>query len=118
MDVIEKIKNKEEVSITKTQSEELYSYINKLEALAKEGEVYRNDLKKEVLKLCFIAQPEINSKVMENVAEKMSLNELKEFKKAFSSRVDNLMPPKPQLSPILKDKTIKDVSKSEFKIGK
>ena len=51
---------------------------------------------------------------MENVAEKMSLNELKEFKKAFSSRVDNLMPPKPQLSPILKDKTIKDVSKSEF----
>lgn len=118
MDVIEKIKNKEEVSITKSQSEELYSYINKLELLAREGETYRNDLKKEVLKLCFIAQPEINSKVMANVAEKMSLNELKEFKKAFSSRANDLMPPKPQLSPILKDKTIKDVSKSEFKIGK
>lgn len=118
MDVIEKIKNKEEVTITKSQSEELSSYIGKLELLAKEGNIYRTDLKKEVLKLCFIAQPEINSKVMESVAEKMSLSELKEFKKAFSNRANNLMPLKPQLSSALKDKNIKDINRSEFKIGK
>ena len=118
MDVIEKIKNKEEISITKSQSEELSSYISELETLANEGKVYRDDLKKEVLKLCFIAQPELSSKTMEAVAAKMSISELKEFKRAFSNRTNEIMPPKPQLSPIFKEKNIKDASKSEFRIGK
>lgn len=101
--LIKSIKNGEAVSITAEQSKQLSTLLAELERLASEGKEYFNDLKREVIRLCALTQPEINSEIMDSVSSKMSLAELKAFKKAFELKSDELLPAKPQLTPFKKD---------------
>ena len=101
--LIKSIKNGEAVSITAEQSKQLSTLLAELERLASEGKEYFNNLKREVIRLCALTQPEINSEIMDSVSSKMSLAELKAFKKAFELKSDELLPAKPQLTPFKKD---------------
>lgn len=113
-DIIKSIKNGEAVTITAEQSQKLAELIDELERLAKEGKEYYNDLKREVMRLCAITQPEINSEVMNSVASKMSVAELKAFKKAFEIKSEEILPAKPQLTPLKRDKMTQ--KNKDFKI--
>lgn len=64
------------------------------------GDVYSSELKREVIKLSAIVQPEVNSEVMKSVADKMSVEELKSFRDSFKSKAAGIFPPNPQLNSV------------------
>ncbi len=113
-DVIKSIKNGEAVNITAEQANELSKLINELERLANESKEYYSDLKREVMRLCALTQPELNPEVMDSVTSKMNLNELKAFKKAFEIKSEEILPSKPQLTCLKKEKTNKKIK--DFKM--
>ena len=102
--IMKSLKNGEAVSISAQQAQELSRLISELERLASEGKEYYNDLKREVMRLCALTQPEINPEVMDSVTSKMDISELKAFKKAFEMKSEELLPAKPQLASLKKEK--------------
>lgn len=113
-EIIKHLKSGENINISKGQAEKLSKYISELEQDAKEGKIYKEELRHEVLRLCSIAQPELNRNIMNDVTKKMSLTELKAFKKAFLNKTNEILPPKPQLTSLKKDKKL--FENKEFKI--
>lgn len=97
-DIVKKFELCEEVTITKEQSKQLAEFIFRLQDQASVGKLYLDGLRAEVIKLCALAQPTIGNRVMLSVTEKMSVDELKEFKKAFEIRANEIIPIKPQIS--------------------
>ena len=72
-------------------SEEIKSlslYIDELKQAASDGEKYKEDLQKDVIRLSFLAQESINPQIFKGIVEKMDIDELKEFKKAYESRCE------------------------------
>lgn len=113
-DILKSIKNGEAVSISANQAQEFSRLFCELERLASEGKEYFNDLKREVLRLCALTHPEINCEVMDSVASKMNLVELKAFKKAFETKFDEVLPAKPQLTPLKKESVLQ--KNNDFKM--
>ena len=74
-------------------------------------------MRKEVIKLCLLSQPNIHGEIIDSVTKKMTLEELKEFQRAFKMKVDEILPLRPQLSSsrstVKNKKTLKN---TEFKI--
>lgn len=112
--ILKKISLGESVNITKNQAIELNNYISDLEQKANDGIIYKNDLQKEVTRLCCIAQPEIETKIINDVAKKMTIEELKAFKKSFEASANEVIPVKPQLTPNKKEKI--NYQNNEFRI--
>ena len=102
----------EEITLHDDQVRKLYNFISELKEKAQDGEIYRKDLKKEVVRLCSIAQPDIESEIMGTVADKMTLEELKSFKKSFEAGASNIIPQKPQL---MSNKNLSEKVKGESK---
>ncbi len=113
-DILKSIENSEAVTLTEKDSASLNKYISSLKKQAADGAVYRNSLISDVLKYSAIIQPDISRHTMESVAKALSIDELKEFKLAYSKKAADFMPPKPQL---FNDKvTTEDNKNTEFKI--
>lgn len=106
-DIIKKLNSAEECLINKNEAIKLAEFIESLKQQAQDGKVYREELRKEVVRLCSIAQPELNNKIMDNLTVKMSIDELKAFKKAFIAKTNEIIPPKPQLFVNQKEKLSK-----------
>ena len=102
--ILKSLKNGEAVSISAEQAQEFSRLISELERLANEGKEYYNDLKREVMRLCALTQPEINPEVMDSVTSKMDISELKAFKKAFEMKSEEILPAKPQLASLKMEK--------------
>ncbi|MDQ5983838.1 MAG: hypothetical protein RUMPE_00867 [Eubacteriales bacterium SKADARSKE-1] len=113
-EVMKKIRSGEELTITKAQSNKIAQFICGLENLAEVGKTYKEDLRQEVLRLCAMAEPKLALSTMNSVTEKMSLDELKSFKGAFAAKANELLPLKPQLTPINNKK--KREKNTEFKM--
>ena len=97
-EIMKKIKSGEDVTITKEQSKKIAQFIYDLESLAEVGKGYKEELRREVLRLCAIAEPKLAGSTIHSVTEKMNLDELKSFKCAFEARTNELLPLKPQLT--------------------
>lgn len=113
-EIIKQLKLGKEVNISKGQAKKLAKYLSDLEGDAKEGKIYKEELRHEVLRLSSIAQPDLDRIIMNNVTKKMSLDELKAFKKSFLNKTNEILPPKPQLTSLKKEN--KSFLNSEFKI--
>lgn len=72
-------------------------HLEQMEEYAACGKAYREEVSRNVVKLCGLAQPQISSEVMKRVTEGMSLNDLKVFEKAFRTKAEEVMPLSPQL---------------------
>lgn len=81
-----------------TETQDLKKTLENLKQKAKIGQMYYDDLKKEVIKLSAMVQPQLNSKVMESICQKASIEELKSLKLAFKKQFSQIMPSTPQLS--------------------
>lgn len=103
-EIIKSLKKGEAITITAEQAKKLSELIDELERLSNQGKEYYEDLKREVMRLCALTQPEISSDVMDSVTSKMSINELKAFKKAFNMKTNEILPIKPQLATMKKEK--------------
>ena len=112
-DILKSIDNSEAITLTENDSKKLKDYIGNLKKQAADGVMYRNSLIADVLKYSAIVQPEISRKTMETVAEHLSVDELKEFKLAYSRKSADFLPAKPQL---FKEKSETKNTNTEFKI--
>ena len=98
-DVIKALSEGQSVSFNESQASKLFEIIKSLKEKAEIGQSYYEDLKSEVVKLSAMTQPEINITVMKNIAEKMSIDELKSFRDSFKSKLAKIVPTKPQFAP-------------------
>ena len=85
------------------ENQELKKTLEDLKQKAKIGQMYYDDLKKEVIKLSAMVQPQLSSKVMESICQKASIEELKSLKTAFKTQFSQMMPSSPQLSHVEKE---------------
>ncbi len=113
-DVMKKLNLGESLTLTKNQSRELCEYISDLKKKSEVGKAYLEDLKKEVMKFSAIVQPEIDSKVMKSVVEKMSIEELKSFRDTYKAKMASIIPTTAQLD--CKKKEVKNMANTQFKI--
>ena len=93
---------------------ELRKALKSLKEKATIGDAYFQELKRDVIRLSAMVQPELNSEIMKAVADKMSVEELKTFKESFRTKAAKIMPPSPQLNTV-KGKT-ENKANAQFKI--
>ena len=85
-------------TLTESQVCKLRGHLEDLEKRAGMGDEYRNNLRREVVRLSGILQPGIALPVMERVVQRMTLDELKAFHKAYSQKREETFPVSPQLA--------------------
>lgn len=86
-DIIKSIKSSynQSLSLSPFQVNQLKSFIEETEVMAEYGRIYRDDLKSEVTKLSFLSGNNISSDIFKSIADRLSITELKQFKKLYSS---------------------------------
>lgn len=75
-----------EVHLTAENAAKLHDYISSLEDFAKIGKTYKEDLKRDVVRLSAIVYPEIKTEIMEKLADCMDFETLKAFKSAYGTK--------------------------------
>lgn len=73
------------MTLTKSEAEDLYSYIDELKRLAREGEEYREELICDVIRMGAVALPDMQGESLSAICETLDIARLRELKKAFSS---------------------------------
>lgn len=79
-DIIKTISSGENVTLTKSEADRLYSYIENLEGEAAIGEEYKKALSKEVVDLFKSAFPDMDAKLFSSVTAVMTTKELLGFR--------------------------------------
>lgn len=87
----------QDISLSAQEAKKLYGYLQSLEDDAQYGRQYRTDLKNEVVRLSVLVQPDIGKRMIEGLAEKMDIGELKAFKNAYERKSAALFQREPQL---------------------
>ena len=101
---------------TEEEIRKMLRHLEQMEEYAACGKAYREEVSRNVVKLCGLAQPQISSEVMKRVTEGMSLDDLKVFEKAFRTKAEEVIPLSPQLA-VAKEKEYKKNSPNQaFKI--
>lgn len=96
-DIIKKLGESEDVILTKSDTEQLKSYILKLEKSADDGRIFRNELEQETVRLGLIALPNLGGGVLENICKSIETQQIKELKRAFAQEAEKHIPLSPQL---------------------
>lgn len=86
------------LTLSENETKEVFSLIKNLKEKAEAGEYFKEELKKEVIKLSGIVQPEISSSLIKSIADKISIKELTQFRDCFKERASKVMPLSPQFS--------------------
>lgn len=104
------------VFLSQEDVQKMMRYMQELEELAACGKAYRDEVSRNVVKLCGLAQPQISTDVMKRVTESMSLEDLKVFEKAFRAKAEEVMPLRPQLAGTQTKEVVKNNQNQAFKI--
>ncbi len=88
-DILKSLQTGDDVTLTSREAEELCSYINELKKDAEIGKAYKEDMKREIVKLSAVIFPEIGGDVMMRLADGMDFETLKAFKSAYGSNLKN-----------------------------
>lgn len=83
------------VTLDEQQTRALAGQVEKMAALARDGEAYRRQLCAQIRTLC-AAIPSVDGEMLDVVLEKMTAEELGEIRKVFAYRADRETPPSPQ----------------------
>lgn len=70
-------------SFSQSEVDSLRKYVRSLETLAIAGEEYAESLKKEIVRNASVYQPEMDCKILEEVCDKLELEQLKVFHKSY-----------------------------------
>ncbi len=115
--MIEKMKEAEDgLFLSREEISKMLSHLKEMEEYAACGKAYREEVSRNVVKLCGLAQPQISSEVMKRVTEGMSLEDLKVFEKAFRLKAEEVMPLSPQLAVTKGTENKKSSQNQAFKI--
>ncbi len=113
-EIIKSLDVGKDVNLSAAECEKLSKMIVNLKQEAELGKAYRENLKRDVLKLSAMVQPEISSDLMQSIVEKLSADELESFKKCFKSKLAKIIPPSPQFSAEAQPKSVPE--NIQFKI--
>ena len=91
------LKNAQELCFDKEDCKSLLAFIKAMEKDAFFGRQYKADLCKSFIKLSAIVQPEISADTTKNIAEKLSVEQLKEFISVYEKKAQDVLPVRPQL---------------------
>ena len=102
-----------EVTLSKSQSEQITALIDKLTEEAELGERYKKELSKEVAKLLAIKLPDVDSELFNSIVSVMTVKELIGFKDGLKKgmKPEGLTPQLAQA-----EKEIKTNDYSQFRI--
>ena len=99
MDILKKVKQGEEIVWDERTRKALLDSIETLEQEAAAGRSYLEQLRREVVRLSFAVQPDIDGAIVRSVADKMTAEELIAYRKSYEKRAGVFSPAKPQLMP-------------------
>ena len=97
-DILKSMDKHSKITLNEKQVKKLKNFIDSLKLQAEDGKIYREDLQKEVLRLSVASDSSISLKTMKSVTDKLSIDELKEFKKSFEKKLSSGLAVKPQLA--------------------
>jgi hypothetical protein len=80
--------DKKGMMISQTEASKIAGYIKNLDEEASFGRVYLNELRTEVIRLSYLSESQIPEEVIESVANKIGVQELNAFKKAFVQSIE------------------------------
>lgn len=106
------VKNLGTSSFQREDAQQLKGYISYLEKAAELGQAYLDDLRHEVVRLNFLAGSLFDNQALTSVVQKMSHDELENFKKSFQNKIKE-KEPNLQLSPVIYEDNGSD---SEYKM--
>ncbi len=84
-DILKALKGKEKVTLSSSSCEKLLAYIEGLEKEASDGKLYKDSLKKSVLKAMSIKSPNLSVDTIKGILEKLSTDELKALEKGYKN---------------------------------
>lgn len=87
----------DETILGREEKQSLLARMELLEKQAMDGKAYREELTMEVIRMGLITLPKIGGESLSSICERLSVEELRELKKAFSERTEKILPMKPQL---------------------
>jgi len=97
-DIIKAFSEGKEMTLSPEECAEISGCLRELAKKAEAGEDYERELRQEVVRFSLLSQPGVPKDIMERVAKRMTLEELKAFQKAYRQESGKLAPPKPQLA--------------------
>ncbi len=117
-DILVAIKKGEDVTLKSHQSKSLCEYIAQLEEKAKDGELYKENLRKSVIRLMGVSQPNISTDTLQSIIEKLTVDELSTLKEAYKKSATQFEKFAPQLgvSESSKDAVTKSDKNNQFTI--
>lgn len=111
---IDNIENKAKYEISFEEIKILSEKYKSLEKDALWGKNYRQDMRTKFLRLTAVVQPEISESCAKSIAQKMSVEEMKEFILAYEKKAEEFLPVKPQT--FSEKKKEKDNKNNEFEM--
>lgn len=99
-DVFKRLDSDRDITLTKSEVRELLREIDCLKAKARDGELYREETESEMMRLFSIAEPELPLETIKSVASRMTIDELKAFKRVYEKRTARRATSVPQLAPV------------------
>ena len=79
---------KEEIALSAAQQGVLKEYLGRLEQSARLGEEYRLSLEKEVRRLAFLADPELDGALMEQLSKQLTTDQCRALCKVYRRRLE------------------------------
>ncbi len=101
------------MTVSKSQADEVLKYMELLEEKAKAGDSYRRELVEQVMKLALIAIPEVSQKAFGTACENMDIETLRQFKTGLEKKKNSVLPVTPQL---FRNKENRPTHNNEYKI--
>lgn len=96
--ILKALRNAEQETVLgREEKQRLVARMELLEKQAMDGKAYREELTMEVIRMGLITLPKIGGESLSSICERLSVEELRELKKAFSERTEKIVPMKPQL---------------------
>lgn len=81
--------NKNSITLSKQEVDVVINKLNEYKKLALDGEIYKNEIKKNVISMSYLSNIGIDNKIFSGICDKLSIDELKEMKKIFNKYIDN-----------------------------
>lgn len=113
-DILKSLNQGEAVTLSIEESRRLADYLTRLEKRAEQGDEYREELEKEVLRFSAMVQPEITEKTMTKALGVLDTKELREFLAAYKEKAKKKMFSAAQLTTAHKAESAAD--NTEFSI--
>ncbi len=79
--------SKNSITLSRKEIDIVVNKLNEYKKLALNGEIYKNEIKKDIISSLYLSDMNLDSKIFSNICDKLSIDELKELKKFFEKQV-------------------------------